>query len=285
MKYSWLHLDPGAGNPGGGGEGNQFLATLPEELRKEPSLATFKDTGGLAKSYVEAQKLIGAKRLAIPGEKASDAEWESVWNQLGRPDTHDKYEDVVLKNEKGEVLLAPDKEASAELKKVFHKMGLTGKQAKMMQEYSLQYLHKNQTGMESQKAQEAEANLKALKDEWGDKFPAQVDTARAVIKKFAGDQAPEVTKFLDDSGLGNNAQLVKLFAKIGEAMLEDHGQRGGGRELPVNDQTRASQEIAALTQDAEFQKVLGNAALPGHREAADRWRNLFAVAYPGKQEG
>lgn len=283
MKYSWLHLDPGAGNPGGGGEGNTFLAALPEDLRKEPSLATFKDPGALAKSYVEAQKLIGAKRLAIPGEKATDAEWESVWNQLGRPETHDKYEDVVLKDEKGNVLIKPDEAQAAELKKFFHKMGLTGKQARMMQEYSLNYLHKNQSSASAEAQAAAEAQLKSLKEEWGDKFPVNVDVARSVIKKFGGEQAAEVQKFLDDSGLGNNAQLVKLFAKIGESILEDRGNRGSGNDLPVNDQTKAAQEIALLTTDHEFQKILGNASAPGHREAATRWANLFAAAYPGIQ--
>jgi hypothetical protein len=284
MKYSWLHLDPGAGNPGGGGEGNQFLATLPEDLRKEPSLATFKDTGTLAKSYVEAQKLIGAKRFAIPGDKATDAEWDSLYNQLGRPETADKYETVVLKDEKGNVLFQPEEKTLAEMKQVLHKMGLTGKQAKMFQEYSFKHLHSAQAAQEQAAQQASEAQLKSLKEEWGDKFPAQVDTARAVIKKFAGDQAPEVTKFLDDSGLGNNAQLVKLFAKIGESILEDRGNRGTGNDLPVNDQTKAMQEISILTTDADFQKVLGNAAAPGHQEAANRWANLFAAAYPGKQD-
>jgi hypothetical protein len=284
MKYSWLQLDPGAGNPGGGGEGNTFLATLPENLRGEPSLATFKDPGTLAKSYVEAQKLIGAKRLAIPGEKATDAEWESVYNQLGRPETADKYEDVVLKDEKGNVLMAPEKTQVDELKKFFHKMGLTGKQACMMQEYSLNYLHKNQSGAAAESQAAADTQLKSLKEEWGDKFPMNVDTARAVIKKFGGDQAGEVTKFLDDSGLGNNAQLVKLFAKIGESMLEDRGNRGNGNSLPINDQTKAVNEIKLLTTDPEFQKILGNASAPGHAEAAERWRNLFVAAYPGKSE-
>lgn len=269
---------------GGDGGTNAFLAALPPDLQKEPSLATFKDPGTLAKSYVEAQKLIGAKRLALPGEKATDAEWDSFYNQIGRPETHDKYEDVVLKDEKGNVLLKPDETSSAELKKFFHKMGLTGKQARMMQEYSLNYLHKNQSNASAEAQAASEAQLKALKEEWGDKFPMQVDVARSVIKKFAGDQAPEVTKFLDDSGLGNNAQLVKLFAKIGESILEDRGNRGTGNTLPVNDQTKAAQEIAMLTTDPEFQKILGNASAPGHREAATRWANLFAAAYPGKQE-
>lgn len=283
MKYKWLHLDDGAGGEGGGG-GNTFLATLPEDLRKEPSLVTFKDPATLAKSYVEAQKLIGAKRIALPGEKANDAEWEAFYNQVGRPETPDKYEDVVLKDEKGNVKLQPDPAEAAELKKFFHKMGLTGKQAKMMQEYSLGYLDKNRSTMEAAKKQEAEAGVQKLKSEWGDKFDLNVDTARSVIKKFGGEDAAEVQKFLDDSGLGNNAQLVKLMAKIGESILEDSSRRGTTGGLPLTDVSRAQSEIQQLSADAEFQKTLNNNLAPGHAQALERWRGLFAVAYPGKSD-
>jgi len=279
MKASWLNLmaDPT--------DGNGFLATLPEELRKEPSLSTFKDVGSMAKSYVEAQKLIGNKRIALPGEKATDAEWDSFYSQIGRPETHDKYEDVVLKDEKGNVLIEPDKEQAAELKKFFHKMGLSTKQARMMQEYSLQYLHKNQGAAEAMKQAEAQKQLDSLKQEWGDKFGANVDTARAVITKFGGDKAGEIQAFLNDSGLGNNAQLVRLLSSIGSSILEDTSRRGpGGSGLPITDSTRAQNEIQVLSADQDFQKTLGNNQAPGHAQALERWRSLFAIAYPGKSE-
>jgi len=279
MHKNWLHLD------GAPTDGNGFLATLPPELQKEPSLATFKDAGTLAKSYVEGQKLIGSKRIALPGEKANPAEWDSFFNQIGRPETHDKYDDVVLKNEKGEVLITPKPEESEVLKKLFHKMGLTKAQARQMQEFSLDYVHKGLTAKEAAAQQEADANVNALKQEWGDKFDVNVDVARSVIKKFGGEQAADIQQFLNESGIGNNPKLIKLFANIGSSILEDTGNRGSGNnQLPLNDQTRASTEIANLMVDAEFQKALGDAQHPGHQAAVNRWTNLFAAAHPGKSE-
>jgi len=285
MKTNWLRLDAGAGGEGGGGGGNTFLATLPPELQKEPSLATFKDPGTLAKSYVEAQKLIGTKRIALPSEKATDAEWEAFYNNIGRPDTHDKYEDVVLKDEKGNVKLAPAKEEAAELKKLFHKIGLTARQAKAIQEYSLGYFDKTNSAASAEEQQRNQAGIQELKTEWGDKFNANVDTAKAVITKFGGEKAAEIQEFLNESGLGNNAQLVRLLSKIGDSILEDRGRRGpGGDGLPIADATRAQNEIQTLMTDTEFQKILNNNMAPGHAQALERWRNLFAVAYPGKSE-
>lgn len=278
MKYSWLRLNAE------GGDGNGFLTSLPEELRKEPSLATFKDPAALAKSYVEAQKLIGAKRIALPGEKASDAEWESFYNQIGRPDTHDKYEDVVLKDEKGNVKFSPDPAEAAELKKFFHKMGLTGRQAKMMQEYSLNFLDKNNQNHDAAEKQKNEAAIQELKAKWGDKFDLNVDTARAVIKKFGGENAAEIEKFFDDSGLGNNAKLVELMSKIGESILEDTSRRGTSGGLQLTDASRAQNEIQQLSTDQDFQKTLNNNLAPGHAQALERWRTLFSIAYPGKSE-
>ncbi|UOF78046.1 putative protease [Caudoviricetes sp.] len=286
MYRKWLQLDAGAGGAGGGGGGetNTFLTSLPPDLQKEPSLATFKDPGALAKSYVEAQKLIGAKRIALPGEKASESEWESFYNSIGRPETVDKYPDVVLKDEKGNVIIQPDKAQADELKKVFHKMGLTARQAQAMQEYSLKYLHASQTEAAKTAQQQSEAAINGLKQEWGDKFDSKVDTARAVVKKFAGDSEADLIKFLDDSGLGNNTQLVKLFASIGESIMEDTSRRGGNGALPLNDVTRARAEIDQLKSDAQFQKQLNSATEPGHMEAVNRWTNLFKIAFPGSQE-
>lgn len=266
-----------ADGDGGGGGGNQFLTTLPEDIRGEPSLQTFKDVGTLAKSFVEAQKLIGSRRVAIPGEKAADAEWDTFYNNIGRPGTPDLYEDVVLKDETGKVLMEPDKAQLGELKKFFHKMGLTGKQARMMQEYSLGYLHKNNLASAASEQERVNNETAALREDWGESFDKNVDVARSVIKKF-GDQP--FLEYIEKTGMGNNAQLIRLLHKVGTSMLEDTGRRGGD-PLPLNDSTRAMNEIELLKTDVEFQKALGDPTHVGHTAAVNRWTNLFRAAHAG----
>lgn len=269
--------DPGTGDQSGGG--NTFITTLPEEFRKEPSLQSFKDVASLAKSYVEAQKLIGAKRIALPGEKASDVEWEAFYNQIGRPDTFDKYEVPDVKMEEG---LAPDAKKLEAVKQHFHKLGLTTKQARGVMEYYMNSVNEGAKGSKAASEAQAQAQIQALRQEWGDKFDVNVDIARSVIKKFGGENHEEVLKFLDSSGLGNNAQLVKLMHSIGASVMEDSARRGGGGSgLPLNDASRAAQEIEVLKTDADFQKALGDARHVGHRAAVDRWTNLHKAAYQG----
>ena len=53
-----------------------FNETLPEEYRSEPSLRNFKDVGGLAKSYLSAQRMVGAENIAKPSQSWTDDQWD-----------------------------------------------------------------------------------------------------------------------------------------------------------------------------------------------------------------
>jgi hypothetical protein len=69
-----------------------FLDSLPEDLRNEPSLRTFTDPGALAKSYVNAQRMIGADKVAKPGQSWTDDQYNDWYANVGRPDSADAYE-------------------------------------------------------------------------------------------------------------------------------------------------------------------------------------------------
>ena len=69
-----------------------FLDSLPEDLRGEPSLKNFTDAGSLAKSFVHAQRMIGAEKLPLPGKSATEDEWNTIYSKLGRPDSAADYQ-------------------------------------------------------------------------------------------------------------------------------------------------------------------------------------------------
>ena len=71
---------------------DDWRSTIPEEIRGHKSLEHIQDVGALAKSYVNAQSMIGADKLAIPGKHATDDDWSDVYAKLGRPDSPDAYE-------------------------------------------------------------------------------------------------------------------------------------------------------------------------------------------------
>ena len=66
-----------------------WKASLSEDLRNDPSLSSISDVGSLAKSFVHAQRMVGADKVAIPKDDASPDDWNEYYNRLGRPE---KYE-------------------------------------------------------------------------------------------------------------------------------------------------------------------------------------------------
>ena len=97
---------------------------IPEEIRGHKSLEHIQDVGALAKSYVNAQSMIGADKIAIPGKHATDEDWGEVYRRLGRPDSPEGYE---LTNELPEGAEASD-DLLSWFKGAAHDAGLTPQQ-------------------------------------------------------------------------------------------------------------------------------------------------------------
>lgn len=269
-----IGYDPRCEDPPGNAA---FLATLPEEIRSEPSIKTVPDLATLSKNYVNAQKLIGTKRVSAPAENWTESNWNEFFDAAGRPKTAGDYKLPEVKLEEG--LSLDDKKIGA-VKDHLHKLGLSGKQASGVLEY---YMNTLNEGVRSGKTATETANASAvaeLKTEWGEKYNVNVDLAKGVLKKF-GDQ--NLMNYLETSGMGNNSALIKVLSKIGGMMLEDKSM-GKDATFGVKDSTRASAEIDTLKTDKEFMDAFMTQNHPGHKAAVDRWSQLHAVAYPGKEQ-
>ena len=220
-----MNYSPEDGGGGGGGEPT-FLETLPEDIRGEASLSSFQDAGSLAKSYVNAQRMLGS-RVAIPGEGATDEERNGFYNRLGRPEAADGYS---LPND---VQLRDGMEWDPELVKAangeFHKLGLTQAQAQGVMRYYVGTLNNRAEGEETTRTQAMEASVASLKEEWGDSYESNVNAAKEALGKFGSD---ELKALVADSGLGNNQHFIKMLHSISVGMGEDTGNRGatGGGE-------------------------------------------------------
>jgi hypothetical protein len=242
-----------------------FLSSLSEDLRAEPSLANFKDINSLAKSYASAQKMIGADKIVIPGKYATPDEWKQVYSKLGLPESADKYEYKFGEN----------KAVSDEFVKEFtlnaHKNGVLPHQAQEMLSYIDQLTSSSLSkAQEDQKAQIAGA-LSNLRSEWGNTYDQEINYAKSGLKAFADE---DTLKFLDSSGLGDNPAIIKLFNKIGKAIGEDKFQKGG----VVQD--KLTPELARR----EVNKVMGDhkhayydANHPAHKDAVTDMQKYYEV--------
>ena len=68
-----------------------ILQMIPEELRQDPSLTPIKDVENLARSYVNAQKLIGADKIPMP-VNPTDEDLDRIYGRLGRPESPEGYQ-------------------------------------------------------------------------------------------------------------------------------------------------------------------------------------------------
>ena len=78
---------------------------------------------------------------------------------------------------------------------------------------------KNQEYQQAFQAKQ-EADVAALKEEWGDKFKENVTAANHLISYFDNEEK-ELANFLKTSGLGNSPIMIKFFTKAAVALQED----------------------------------------------------------------
>mgnify|MGYP003126241637 FL=1 len=117
-------------------------------------------------------------------------------------------------------------------------------------------------------------NLQELQQEWGDKFNHNLEMARRAFMNFA---TPEAVKVLEETGMGNHPELLKVFAKIGEVLAEDSVLPGTNNAVlggmnPASAQT----QINELMSDVEFRKAYQDGYHPGHKDAVEKMTKLYS---------
>lgn len=215
-----------------------FLDMLPEDLRNEPSLKNFTDPATLAKSYVHAQRMIGADKIALPGKSATDDEWRAIYEKLGAPQDPAKYE--LPKSE------ALGDDALGEFRNAAFKAGLNNRQAETVTQFMDSTLTKAREVFEQQ-ADEARYNgEQELRKEWGQAFDQKVELAyKAAIDTLGSADLLDEIKLADGRMLGDHPQVVKMFAKIAEQIGEDN--LVGDTSEMVMTPAEAGERIADMT--------------------------------------
>ncbi len=286
----------GDGDPGAGGEGGNTLADLlgDNEVSKDPSLANYLtgDVASLAKGYVSAQKLVGADPkhvLKLPsgtGDEHQEA-WGQIYGQLGRPEKPDGYTSPESLTDELRESMGLTDETLGSFRELTHKLGLSDAQQSAVLDFyagmGKEAVDGLATAQQESETARAEA-LDGLKEQWGDQYDANIAIALDGIKML-GDDANDFQAMLDETGLGDNPALIKMFAKLGAQNQEDAGAGGAGGEgrgTFTGQMTPevAKAEITRLQADETFTKQWLNEDQPGHDEAVTRMQRLSKMAYP-----
>ena len=203
---SMLSGDPKTETPN-----TDWKSNLSDEIRADKSLENINDIESLAKSYVHAQKLVGADKIPVPNKFATDKDWDAVYEKLGRPKTADEYKFDVKD---------VDQAGLNSFKEQAHKMGLLPHQANEM----VKWYQTNETATLAAKDETAEKarteSVANLKQEFGLAFDQKLKAASAMAKQYVAADVLDAP-MADGSKLGDNPAIIKAFANLAEKMGED----------------------------------------------------------------
>lgn len=268
--------DGDGGNFGGGGAGGSDVTwrdSLPDDMRNHPALQDFKDVTGLTKSYLSQQELIGKDKITIPGEDDADG-WGNLYGKLGRPEKAEGYE---YKAPEGSEGLKVDDELVSQYQKKFYELGLSKKQGEaLFNLYNENVVNKINGLTADAEKRRADTQL-LLKKEWGQAYDQNLNMAKNVIKEL-GD--PDLIPFLEETGLGNDPRIVKIFYNIATKTSEDNFKSGGQGGGFISTPEQAKNKISQLQADDKFMEAYMNKTHPEHKASVKRMSDLFSQAYP-----
>lgn len=190
--------------------------SLPDDLRSNTSLEKFSDVSTLAKSYINAEQMIGKDKMVVPGDNTTEDEWNDIYTKLGRPESADGY-DLELALEEGEVV---DNQLFTSFKDAAHKHGLSPRQAQGLLDF---YNNISTQALEEQSnlgALAQEQSSRELREEWGRNYETNLNAASNVAKQFLGEDVFQI-QLSDGSLLGDNATLIRGLSKIASIVSED----------------------------------------------------------------
>lgn len=215
-------------------------ALVPEDLRHLGDYKPILTVGQLAKEFGHAKTLIGRQGKGIMplAKDAGPTEKAAYYEALGRPKTPDDYKIVVPKGM--EEVFQPS--ALKESMQVMHGLGLTQEQAQGIVALDATRVQAAMTQREAADKAAYEEGVKTLKAEWGDAYPQKMHQANSVIEQAVPADKKEALL----ERWGNDLDLTRALAKMGELMLEDTLVDAGGaghRAMTPEDMENKAKEL------------------------------------------
>jgi len=226
---------------------------LHDDYKAEKSLEVFsKDKEGLnnvVKSYLETKKKQG-NAIWIPGDNATMDEVQDYRKKLGVPESPDKF-DIKYKEHEA---IKFDEGFDKAWKTKAHEVGLTPKQAQALTDYYADMV----IGANDAQVKSYNDAVESMKQEYGNDYQTVLDKANKVLRTFADEKDMENIRPFE-----NDIRLVKLLAKVGDAMSESTFKKG-------EQQTPEGTKEDMMVKIAELQAIYTDESRPlSQRKAAD----------------
>ena len=217
-----------------------FRDLIPENFREEKALDNFNNMEDFVKSYLHAQKLVGADKIPVPNKHATEEDWNEVFKRLGAPSDPNDYK-YDLKDQE------MDSEAVQQFNKTAHRLGLLPKQAEGLIKFYNE-MNVNNAASQEEAAAQSQMNVEAeLKKEFGPQYNKRLDQAKRLAVNSLGQDFLENTYLKDGSRLGDNLTVIKAFSSLADKLSEDPIIQGDGSSyMTAKD---IEKEITELTQE------------------------------------
>lgn len=238
---------PPGGNPANPNPQNNeppnWRASLPKELQDDPSLSKFTSVDTLAKSYLNAQKLIGADKISVPNQYTTEDQWKEIYTKLGVPETIDKYE---VKFKEGASI---DADFTKQFIENSHKLGIHPKQAQGLADWFSAENMKAESDMTSQIESKFRESMKGLQTEWGNAYDLNIARANKVVQEIGG---KELYEHYQKMGIGTDVPTLKFLAKLGETLFKEHKFVEGQGTSTAMTPKELDQQISKLMSDPAY---------------------------------
>ncbi len=247
------------------GTGAEWTATLTPELKQLVETKGYKSPADVVQAYAHAQRAIGADKIPAPKDGVWD---ETARAKLGIPRSPDGYE---LRRPDLPQGVAYDEAFEKAALPIAHKLGLTPGQVQGLLDFYAG--HQSQAFQSSLKGrvEDETYSAAALRQEWGPSYDTKLAQAARAARYFGGEPLIE---FLNQSGVGNNPELVRAFAKVGSMMTEDSLKIGRAQGFSISpDEARREAAKLMATQAYNIRHH------PEHAATVEHVQQLFERAY------
>lgn len=224
-----------------------------------------KDFPGLAKQFVDSQKMIGGS-VRVPKDDAPQEEWDKFYAKLGRPESADGYQFPLPEVPHGEW----NKDAVSSFKKAAHGLGLTPRQA---QGLMTMYADMERQAVK-QRGGATEARIGELKAEWGEAFKNNLAIAKSATRQLFGQKFIDM---LNKTGLGDDPDLIRGMVRVGKDLMEDGAIEVGEGFSSLDSVQDEINKVMNLDKDGREKHPYWNNKLAGHKEAVDKMFGLREI--------
>ena len=236
--------DPQNVDPNAGLNTPDWLKGIDADLVNDPIMKNHKDIPSLVKSYVHAARMVGADKVVVPGKNATPEEIKNYISKLGLPDSTDKYE----------VKIGEDSLFSGDKSKALKELALQNNILPSQLQSVMDFVEKNLSDLvgadEKESMTERINGINGLKQEWGEEgFKKNAHLAHVTAKHFGGD---DFIKHLNETGLGDNPALIKVFAEIGSKLKEEDVFKRDITGQYGKTKAEAQREINAMFSDPAY---------------------------------